>query len=95
MPKKYLPKHMNSSFQEKVYKVVKKIPKGKVLTYAEVARRAGSRPGGARAVGSILKKNYDPKIPCHRVIRSDGLIGEYNRGKKKKLELLKREGHFA
>jgi O-6-methylguanine DNA methyltransferase len=75
-----------------VYNVVKKIPKGRVLTYKEVAIRAGSRPGGARAVGSILKKNYDPNIPCHRVIRSDGIAGEYNRGRKKKLELLKKEG---
>ena len=78
-------------FQKKVYDIVKKIPRGRVLTYAEVARRVGS-PRAARAVGSILKKNYDPKIPCHRVIRSDGIAGEYNRGRKKKLELLKKEG---
>lgn len=71
--------------------MVKKIPRGKVLTYKEVALRAGS-PRAARAVGSILKKNYDPTIPCHRVIRSDGIAGEYNRGRNKKLELLKKEG---
>lgn len=74
-----------------MYEVVKKIPRGKVLTYKEVALRAGS-PRAARAVGSILKKNYDPTIPCHRVIRSDGIAGEYNRGRNKKLELLKKEG---
>ena len=78
-------------FSEKVYSVVRKIPKGEVLTYAQVAELAGS-PRAARSVGSILKKNYNPKIPCHRVIRSDGIVGEYNRGRKKKLELLKKEG---
>ncbi len=79
------------NFQEKVYAVVKKIPKGKVMTYAEVARKIG-KPGAARAVGTVLSKNYDPKIPCHRVIRSDGTIGNYNRGgAKAKLEILKRE----
>lgn len=78
------------TFKEKVYEVVRKIPKGKVLTYKEVARRAGSL-GAARAVGSILKQNYNPKIPCHRVIRSDGLSGEYNRGRQNKIKLLKKE----
>lgn len=82
---------MTFSFQEKVYSVVKKIPKGKVLTYKEVASRAGN-PNAARAVGSILKKNYNPQIPCHRVIRSDGVAGEYNRGRNKKLTLLRKEG---
>lgn len=55
-------------FSEKVFDVVSKIPQGKVLTYQEVARRAGS-PRAYRAVGNILNKNYDPKIPCHRVVR--------------------------
>ncbi len=80
------------SFKEKVFAVVGKIPKGKVLTYKQVAERAGS-PRAARAVGSILKNNFDPAIPCHRVIRSDGGMGGYNRGgKNKKLEILKKEG---
>ena len=79
------------SFKEKVFNVVRKIPKGKVLTYKEVAIRAG-QPRAARGVGSVLKTNYDPKIPCHRVIRSDGKMGGYNRGGiKKKLEILKKE----
>lgn len=78
-------------FQEKVYRVVKKIPRGRVLTYKEVAKLAGS-PNSFRAVGSALNKNYDSGIPCHRVIRSDGKLGEYNRGSKKKKELLKKEG---
>ncbi len=80
------------NFREKVFAVVKKIPKGSVLSYGEVARRAGS-PRGARAVGNILNKNYDPKIPCHRVIRSDGQLGDYNRGAQKKLEILRKEGY--
>lgn len=70
---------------------MKKIPKGKTLTYKEVARCAGS-PNASRAVGSILKTNFDPKIPCHRVIRSDGIAGEYNRGRTNKIKLLKKEG---
>ncbi|MEK7662353.1 MAG: MGMT family protein [Patescibacteria group bacterium] len=79
------------SFSEEVYSVVRKIPRGKTLTYKEVAKKAG-RPKAYRAVGNILNKNHDPKIPCHRVVRSDGKIGDYNRGMRLKLELLKKEG---
>ena len=78
-------------FQEQVYAVVRKIPKGKVLTYKEVARRAG-KPEAFRAVGNILNKNFDLKIPCHRVIRSDGKLGGYNRGENLKIKILKEEG---
>jgi methylated-DNA-[protein]-cysteine S-methyltransferase len=81
------------NFKDKVYAVVKGIPKGKVLTYKQVAERAGS-PNASRAVGSILKQNFDPQIPCHRVIRSDGVIGEYNRGRNTKLLKLKEEGYI-
>jgi methylated-DNA-[protein]-cysteine S-methyltransferase len=81
-----------SDFKEKVLKIVAKIPKGKVLTYKEVAKLAG-RPKAYRAVGNILNKNYNPRIPCHRVIRSDGKIGGYNRGVKAKKILLKKEGY--
>lgn len=81
-------------FREKVYAVVKRIPKGKVLTYGEVARKIG-KPGAARAVGTILSKNYDPRIPCHRVIRADGKLGNYNRGGiKAKSKILKKEGYL-
>lgn len=66
-------------FTERVLNIVSSIKKGKTMTYKEVAIRAGS-PGAARAVGSIMKANYRPTVPCHRVIRSDGVIGEYNRG---------------
>ena len=78
-------------FTDRVYEVVRKIPKGKVLTYKEVARRAGS-PNAYRAVGNILSKNFDPKIPCHRVIGTDGKMHGYNRGGiQTKLKILKRE----
>lgn len=79
------------TFAEKVFEVVRKIPKGKVLTYKEVAKKAGNSKA-FRAVGNILNKNYDPAIPCHRVVRSNGRFGEYNRGARKKKEILKKEG---
>jgi len=79
------------TFKERVLKVVSQIPRGKTLTYSQVAEIAGS-PKAARVVGSILKENFDPKIPCHRVIRSNGTPGEYNRGNKEKIRLLKEEG---
>lgn len=66
-------------FRQKVFAVVKKIQKGSVLTYKEVAEKAGS-PRAFRAVGSALKTNFDPVIPCHRVIKSSGALGNYNRG---------------
>ena len=81
------------TFTEKVYEVVKKIPKGKVLTYKEVARRAGNEKA-SRAVGNILNKNHNPKVPCHRVIRSDGKLGGYNKGVESKRKILLKEGIF-
>ena len=79
------------TFKERVQRIVKKIPKGRVLTYKQVASMAGS-PNAYRAVGNIMKANYDKNIPCHRVIRSDGKVGEYNRGGiNRKLQILKRE----
>ena len=79
------------SFREKVFQVVKEIPAGGFLTYKMVAKMAGS-PRAWRAVGNVLNKNRDKKIPCHRVIRSDGKIGGYKGGMKKKIYLLKKEG---
>ncbi|TSC60999.1 MAG: methylated-DNA-[protein]-cysteine S-methyltransferase [Parcubacteria group bacterium Gr01-1014_107] len=84
----------SSSFKEKVLRIVSQIPKGKTLTYQEVARQAG-RPEAQRAVGNVLNKNYNPAIPCHRVIRSDGKTGGYNRGIRKKIKLLKSEKVFG
>lgn len=79
------------NFKEKVLDIVSKIPKGETLSYKEVAKLAG-KPKAYRAVGNILNKNYDPKIPCHRVIRSNGSLGGYNRGVKNKIRILKKEG---
>ena len=79
------------TFSQKVLGVVKKIKKGEVLTYKEVAHLAGNKRA-SRAVGNILNKNKDLSIPCYRVIRSDGQIGGYNRGKKNKLIKLSSEG---
>ena len=80
------------SFQERVLEIVKNIPEGSVLTYGEVAKRAGS-PGAARAVGTLMAKNQDKNIPCHRVVKSDGGVGMYNglRGMSKE-KILKKEG---
>ncbi|QQR82918.1 MGMT family protein [Candidatus Campbellbacteria bacterium] len=74
-----------------MYAVVSRIPKGQTRTYKEVARLAGS-PRAYRAVGNILNKNRSSKVPCHRVIRSDGGIGGFAWGSAKKKALLKKEG---
>ena len=78
-------------FKLKICEVVRKIPRGEVLSYKEVAKLAG-RPKAYRAVGNILNKNYDSQIPCHRVIRSDGSLGGYNKGTASKKTILIREG---
>lgn len=81
---------MKSTFADRVRAVVAKIPKGETMTYRQVAERAGS-PRAFRAVGNVLNKNYDPNIPCHRVVRSDGTTGGYNRGAERKREILQEE----
>lgn len=68
---------MKSGFADRVRQVVRSIPKGKTMTYGQVAKAAGA-PGAARAVGTIMARNDDKGVPCHRVIRSDGKIGGYN-----------------
>ena len=79
------------SFNEKCYDVLRKVPKGKVTTYKEIARKLKSK--GYRAVGNAMNKNpYAPKVPCHRVVNSDGKIGGYAFGPKKKIAILKKEG---
>tara|TARA_Y100000031_G_C7961830_1_gene266309 strand:- start:127 stop:387 length:261 start_codon:yes stop_codon:yes gene_type:complete len=82
---------MKQDFTKKVLKITKDIPEGSTLTYKQVAKKAGN-PKAFRAVGNILNKNYDENIPCHRVVRSNGKVGGYNRGRKQKLEKLKKEG---
>jgi len=82
-----------SNFATKVKRIVAKIPKGSVMTYKEVAV-AADNPKAARAVANIMAANYDPKVPCHRVIRTDGGLGGYNRGGiEKKRAILKAEGY--
>ena len=83
-----------TDFQIKVWRALKKIKKGKVKTYKEVAIGI-NKPKSARAVANAVGKNpFSPKIPCHRVIRSDGSLGGYSGkgGVKTKKLLLKREG---
>ena len=78
-------------FQKKVFSIVARIPSGKVMTYNEIARKIDSSP---RAVGQALKRNPAPiKIPCHRVVCSDGRIGGYFGVRyKEKIRLLEKEG---
>lgn len=86
---------METNFADRVRTVVRAIPKGKAMTYGQVAKAAG-HPGAARAVGMVMKNNYDPAVPCHRVIRADGKIGDYNRGGAiRKHQLLKEEGYLT
>lgn len=87
-------KRTKRTFTQRVRDVVRSIPKGKTLSYKDVAIRAGN-PGAYRAVGTIMKNNYDKDVPCHRVIGSDGGMHGYNRGGvTKKRALLKAEGVF-
>jgi len=82
-----------SKFQVKVWKEIKKIPKGKVTTYKQIAKKIG-HPRAARAVANACGKNpYPPLIPCHRVIKSDFTIGGYSGigGIKTKIKLLQKE----
>lgn len=79
-------------FSDTVRDVVRKIPRGQVLSYVQVALLAGN-PGAARAVGTVMRHNFDESVPCHRVIQSSGEVGEYNRGgSEAKIRLLKQEG---
>ena len=70
---------VNIMFSDKVRDIVRKIPKSKTMTYKEVASKAGN-PKAARAVGAVMRSNYDQSIPCHRVVASDGKMRGYNRG---------------
>ncbi len=78
-------------FQEKCYKILERVPKGKVTTYKSLAMALNSK--AYRVVGTAMKNNLNaPNVPCHRVIKSNGEIGQYNLGANKKLQLLKSEG---
>lgn len=77
---------------DNVFHVVMHIPPGYVMTYAQVARAAG-KPRAARAVGNALTTNRDTRrVPCHRVVRSDGRVGGYAFGDVQKIERLRNEG---
>jgi methylated-DNA-[protein]-cysteine S-methyltransferase len=81
----------DNSFNERCYELLKLIPEGKVTTYGEMARALNTKAW--RAVGSAMAKNKNlVVIPCHRVVRSDGTIGQYALGTDKKSELLQNEG---
>ena len=82
-------------FQQRVFKTIMKIPKGRVWTYGEVARKVG-KPKAARAVGQALSRNLDaPLIPCHRVVAQKGLGGYSAKGGlRSKIRLLKKEGYL-
>jgi len=81
-----------SIFAKQVYELTKLIPKGKVSTYKEISRALGDSKA-SRAVGNSLNKNpYAPKVPCHRVIKSNGEVGGFANGTKKKIIILNKEG---
>ena len=87
-------KLVGTKFQLKVWAYLSKIPRGRVKTYSQVAKAIG-KPLAVRAVANAIGKNpYAPKIPCHRVIRSDGSLGGYSGkgGIKTKRFLLQKEG---
>ena len=78
-------------FSDRVYKIVKKIPSGRVSSYKEVASALDCK--AYQAVGNSLNKNpYAPIVPCHRVVNSDGRIGGFASGVKKKMRILEKEG---
>lgn len=86
------------SFNEKIYSLLKKVPKGKVTTYKILAEALGTK--AYRAVGQAMRRNpYAPKVPCHRVVKSDGSIGGFSgslnpksKEVKKKIRMLRKEG---
>lgn len=79
------------TFRDKVRDIVRTIPEGTTMTYKQVAAKAGN-PNAARAVGAIMRKNFDKDIPCHRVIGSDGAMRGYNRGGVEvKMSILRKE----
>lgn len=83
---------MISSFTERVLAATRRIPSGKVATYQDIAR-ATHAARAVRAVGNALNSNPDTKkTPCHRVVRSDGMVGGYGRGTPAKIQRLRAEG---
>jgi len=82
-----------SDLMRQAWKELSRIPRGKVITYGELARRLGRPPGAARSMGQACAKNPIPFfIPCHRVVREGGHLGGYAFGLELKRTLLEREG---
>ncbi|MFA5855910.1 MAG: MGMT family protein [Candidatus Pacearchaeota archaeon] len=82
---------MKKNFSERCYEVLKKVPKGKVVTYKWIAEKLGSK--AFRAVGNSMNKNPNIlEVPCHRVVKSDGRVGGYAKGIKEKIKMLEKEG---
>ncbi len=90
----FQPVFSNLSFKEKIDYVVSQIPRGRVMTYQQVAQRIG-HPRAYRAVGNVLNKNVNPQVPCHRVIRANGQIGGYRGGSQLKRKILIKEGFLS
>ncbi len=79
------------NFNERCYQILKKVPRGKVTTYCEVAHALKTK--AYRAVGNAMNKNpHAPHVPCHRVVKSNGEVGGFALGTKKKIQMLKKEG---
>ena len=79
------------TFSDRCCKILVKVPKGRVTTYKEIAKALHSK--AYRAVGNAMNQNPNaPRVPCHRCVQSNGGIGGYAFGKKKKIEMLKKEG---
>jgi len=72
-----------------MFEILMRIPKGKVSTYKELAKKLGTNP---RAAGAMLRANRNSKYPCYKIVMSSGRVGGYNRSVRKKIELLKKDG---
>lgn len=84
---------MVTPFQQKVYRLLKKVPRGKVTTYKELGKALDGKGQIYRAVGNSLNKNpFAPAVPCHRVVASDGSLGGFAHGSVAKKRLLEKEG---
>jgi|TARA_Y100000310_G_scaffold93932_1_gene91537 methylated-DNA-[protein]-cysteine S-methyltransferase len=82
---------MVTKFQKRVYELCKKVPKGRVTTYKAICKKM--RTKAYRAVGTALNKNpFAPRVPCHRVVNSNGFVGQFAKGINTKIKLLKKEG---
>jgi len=80
------------NLEQQVYKKLTEVPQGKITTYGELAKAVGLK-NGQRVIGHIMKKNpYPAIIPCHRVVKSDGMVGGYAYGADVKTNMLRKEG---